>query len=103
MHFSCVPTIILSPLHPHCDPVDLHVPVERGPEVVITIFVRARSGDDARVHEGRHGEVDQYEDGDNALEYWDSVPLLYDNVPLITPKHTIITDRSLAVLETDGK
>ena len=41
------------------------------------------SRDDARVHEGGHGEVDQDEDGDDALEYRHSVPLLLLNVPLI--------------------
>ena len=72
-----------APLHPYGDPVDLHIPVERSPEIVISVLVRAGSGDDARVHEGRHGEVDQDKDGDDALEYGHSVPLLLVDVPLI--------------------
>ena len=57
-----------APLHPHGDPVDLDVPVERRPEIVISVLVWAGSRYDARVHEGRHGEVDQHEDGNNAWE-----------------------------------
>ena len=72
-----------APLHPHGDPVDLDVPVERRPEIVISVLVWAGSRYDARVHEGRHGEVDQDKEGDNALEYWDSVPLLVFYVPLV--------------------
>ena len=73
-----------APLHPHRDPVDLHIPVERRPEVVVSVLVRTGPGDDARVHEGRHREVDQDKDGDDALEYWDGVPLLLVDVPLVT-------------------
>ena len=72
-----------APLHPHGDPVNLHIPVERRPEVVIAVLVGTGPGDDARVHEGRHGEVDQDEDGDDALEDGDGVPLLVLYVPLV--------------------
>lgn len=72
-----------TPLHPHGDPVDLNIPIERGPKIIISVLVWTGSRDDARVHKGGHGEVDQDEDGDDALEYRDSVPLLLLNVPLI--------------------
>jgi len=43
-----------APFHPDCDPIDLHVPVERGPEVIIPVLVWAGPGYHARVHESRH-------------------------------------------------
>ncbi len=47
----------------HRDAVDLDVPVERGPEVIVPVLVGASPRDDARVHEGRHREVHQHEQG----------------------------------------
>ncbi len=47
----------------HRDAVDLYVPVERGPEVIVPVLVGAGAGNDARVHEGRHREVHQNEQG----------------------------------------
>ena len=73
-----------TPLHPYSDPVDLDVPIERSPEIVISVLVWTGTGDDARVHESRHGEVDQHEEGDDALKYWHGVPLLLVDVPLVT-------------------
>ena len=52
------------------------------PEIVLLPGAR----DDARVHEGRHGEVDEDEEGDDPLEDWHGVPLLDQNVPLDTPE-----------------
>ena len=51
------------------------------PEIVLSPGAR----DDARVHEGRHGEVDEDEEGDDPLEDWHGVPLLDQNVPFDTP------------------
>jgi hypothetical protein len=47
----------------HRDAVDLDVPVERGPEVIVPVLVGAGPRNDARIHEGRHREVHQHEQG----------------------------------------
>ena len=62
--------------------VNLHISVERSTEVIISVLVRTGAGDDAGVHEGGHGEVDEDEECDDPLEYRDRVPLLHQNVPL---------------------
>ena len=67
------------------DPLDFHVSVERRSEVVVPILVRAGSRDDARVHEC--GQAKVYEDkyGDYSLAHGNSVPGLFQDVPLDTP------------------
>lgn len=67
------------------DSVNLNISVEGRPEVIVPVLVWAGPGYHARVHEGRHGEVYQHEQGDDPLEDWHSVPLFYQNVPLDTP------------------
>ena len=71
-----------APLHADRDAVDLHVPVERGPEVVVSVLVRGGPGDDAGVHECGQAEVHQDEDGDDAFEEGNGPSLLLKQVPL---------------------
>ena len=66
----------------HRNSVNLHISVKRSTEVIISVLVRTGAGDDAGVHEGGHGEVDEDEECDDPLEYRDRVPLLHQNVPL---------------------
>jgi len=73
-----------TPLHPHCDPVDLNIPVERSTKIIVPVFVRTGSGYHPWVHEGGHGEVDEDEEGDDTLEDGNSIPVLLQNVPLDT-------------------
>jgi len=73
-----------TPFHSDRDSVDLYIPVERRPEVIVPVFVGTCPGYHARVHEGRHGEVDEDEQGDNPLEDGHSIPMLYHNIPLDT-------------------
>jgi len=73
-----------TPLHPHCDPVDFNVPVERSPEIVVPVFVRTGSGYHPWIHEGGHGEVDEDKEGDDTLEDGNSIPVLLQNVPFDT-------------------
>ena len=68
------------------DSINLYIPVERRPEVIVPVLVWAGPGYDARVHECCHGEVDEDEQGHDSLEDWHSVPLLHQNVPLDTPE-----------------
>jgi len=75
-----------APFHPNRDAIDLHISVKRGSEVIISVLVRTCTRDHSRVHEGRHGEVDQDKECDDALEYRHGVPLLDVNVPLVTRK-----------------
>ena len=69
----------------HRNTVDLDISIKRSSEVIVPVLIRAGARDDPRVHEGGHGEVDQDEDGDDALEYWNSIPMLDIDIPLVTP------------------
>ena len=67
--------------------VNLHISVERSTEVIISVLVWTGAGDDAGVHEGGHGEVDQDEQCQDALKYWHRVPVLLHNVPFYASKN----------------
>ena len=75
-----------TPLHPHRDPADLNIPVQRSSEVIISILVRTGSRNHSRIHECRHGEVDEDEYRHDTLEDRNRVPLLHKDVPFYTPK-----------------
>jgi hypothetical protein len=71
-----------TPLHPHCDSVDLHVAVQRSSEIIVSVFVRTGARYHPWVHEGGHGEVDENKEGDDPLEDGNRIPVLLQNVPL---------------------
>jgi len=48
-----------APLHTDRDSIYLYVSVERGSEIIISVFIRTCPGDHPRVHESCHGEVYQ--------------------------------------------
>jgi len=73
-----------TPLHPHCDPVDLHIAVERSSKIIIPVFVRAGSRYYPRIHEGGHGKIDENKEGDDTLEDGNRIPVLLQNIPLDT-------------------
>jgi len=73
-----------TPLHPHCDSVDLHVAVQRSSEIIVSVFVRTGTRYHPWVHEGGHGEVDENKEGDDPLEDGNRIPVLLQNVPLDT-------------------
>jgi len=73
-----------APLHTNRDTVDLYIPVERGTEVIVSVFVRTRTRNYSWVHKCSHGEVDENKKCDNSLEDWHSIPVLLQNVPFYT-------------------
>lgn len=48
-----------TPLHSHCDSVDLNVSIERSSKIIVPVFVRTGTRYHPWIHEGGHGEVDE--------------------------------------------
>jgi len=73
-----------APLHPNRDSIDLHVPIKRSSEVIISILIWTCSWYHTRVHKSGHRKIDEDKKRDDPLEDRNSVPLLLQNVPFDT-------------------
>jgi len=70
-----------APFHSHRDALYFHVPVERGPEVVVPVLVWTRPWYRAWIHEGCHRKIYEHKKRKNSLKYWNWIPVLNQDVP----------------------
>lgn len=75
-----------TPFHTYRDSINLYIPVEWSTEVIISVLVRTRSRNHSWVHEGGHGEIDEYEECDDPLKDWYRVPVFLQDKPFHTRK-----------------
>lgn len=73
-----------APLHAHCNPIYLDVPIERRAKVIVSVLIGGRSRNHPGVHEGCQAEVHKNEEGDDAFQDRHKPHSLLQEVPLYT-------------------